>query len=86
MSNLALILGIGASGASNATVLLSGLAGLLAGAPRATGVPGARSVRLMVFDPGSGPAVEITCTDGSARRGTVTARPDGSGVAVFAAS
>ncbi|MBD7951281.1 VIT1/CCC1 transporter family protein [Oerskovia rustica] len=32
VSNLALILGIGASGASNATVLLSGLAGLLAGA------------------------------------------------------
>lgn len=62
------------------------LAGLLADAPRATGVPGARSVRLMVFDPGSGPAVEITCTDGSAQRGTVTARPDGSGVAVFAAS
>lgn len=32
VSNLALILGIGASGASSATVLLSGLAGLLAGA------------------------------------------------------
>ncbi|WP_245862772.1 VIT1/CCC1 transporter family protein [Sanguibacter antarcticus] len=32
VSNLALILGIGASGASNETVLLSGLAGLLAGA------------------------------------------------------
>lgn len=32
VSNLALILGIGASGASNSTVLLSGLAGLLAGA------------------------------------------------------
>lgn len=32
VSNLALILGIGASGAANATVLLSGLAGLLAGA------------------------------------------------------
>ncbi len=32
VSNLALILGIGASGASNQTVLLSGLAGLLAGA------------------------------------------------------
>ncbi|SDB87338.1 Predicted Fe2+/Mn2+ transporter, VIT1/CCC1 family [Sanguibacter gelidistatuariae] len=32
VSNLALILGIGASGASQATVLLSGLAGLLAGA------------------------------------------------------
>lgn len=32
VSNLALVLGIGASGASNATVLLSGLAGLLAGA------------------------------------------------------
>jgi len=32
VSNLALILGIGASGASNHTVLLSGLAGLLAGA------------------------------------------------------
>jgi len=32
VSNLALILGIGASGASHATVLLSGVAGLLAGA------------------------------------------------------
>jgi vacuolar iron transporter family protein len=32
VSNLALVLGIGASGASKATVLLSGLAGLLAGA------------------------------------------------------
>ncbi|MBO3085243.1 VIT1/CCC1 transporter family protein [Cellulomonas fengjieae] len=32
VSNLALVLGIGASGASNATVLLTGLAGLLAGA------------------------------------------------------
>ncbi|MFD6093887.1 VIT1/CCC1 family protein [Oerskovia sp. NPDC060338] len=32
VSNLALILGIGASGASNETVLLTGLAGLLAGA------------------------------------------------------
>ncbi|WP_028051222.1 VIT1/CCC1 family protein [Cellulomonas sp. URHD0024] len=32
VSNLALILGIGASGASNQTVLLTGLAGLLAGA------------------------------------------------------
>ncbi len=32
VSNFALILGIGASGASNSTVLLSGLAGLLAGA------------------------------------------------------
>ncbi len=32
VSNLALILGIGASGASNSTILLSGLAGLLAGA------------------------------------------------------
>src|SRR5262249_43430166 len=32
VSNLALVLGIGASGASTATVLLTGLAGLLAGA------------------------------------------------------
>ena len=32
VSNLALVLGIGASGASNATVLITGLAGLLAGA------------------------------------------------------